>query len=193
MSGEAKKVSALRITAEGMQKVQEVVATEYSLTIMLDNKDIVTLLCSPRDLEWLAVGYLLSEGLIHDKATITHVELEEKENAIRVITQNSIMTKSEPKSARFLASSGWRGSTLSHSIDTASLTKMSSKMQIASSDVFAMVADFEGCSKLFKDTGGVHSAALCSTNSILLFTEDIGRHNAIDKIFGGCLLKGIDT
>jgi FdhD protein len=54
-----------------------------------------------------------------------------------------------------------------------------------------MVKDFQERSDVFKATGGVHSAALCDTNSILLFTEDIGRHNAIDKIFGGCLLEDI--
>jgi len=42
-------------------------------------------------------------------------------------------------------------------------------------------------------TGGVHSAALCDTESILVFSEDIGRHNAIDKIFGKCILKDMPT
>ena len=48
-------------------------------------------------------------------------------------------------------------------------------------------------SEVFKATGGVHSAALCDTKNILVFNEDIGRHNAIDKIFGECLLKDIPT
>ena len=43
------------------------------------------------------------------------------------------------------------------------------------------------------NTGGVHSCALCSANDIILFEEDIGRHNALDKIFGKALLEGIDT
>jgi FdhD protein len=46
---------------------------------------------------------------------------------------------------------------------------------------------------VFKATGGVHSAALCEAKSILVFSEDIGRHNAIDKIFGECILKDIPT
>lgn len=193
MSGETKKVTALRITAEGKQEVQEVVTTEFSLTIVLNDCEIVTLLCSPRDLEWLAVGYLLSEGLIRDKADITEIKLEENKNTVRVRTKDSTVPEPEPPSKRFIASSGWRGSTLIRSLDTVEWPRASSKTQIASGDVFAMVADFQGRSKIFKDTGGVHSAALCSTTSILLFAEDIGRHNAIDKIFGGCLLKGIDT
>jgi FdhD protein len=193
MSDEVKKVSALLITTEEKQKVQEVVTTEFSLTITLNNREIVTLLCTPRDLEWLAVGYLFSEGLIQSKSDITKITLDESNCAVRIETKDSRVVESEPTSKRFIASSGWRGSTLIHSLDTTELTKVSSKMQIATGDVFAMVEDFQGRSKIFKDTGGVHSAALCSTNSILLLAEDIGRHNAIDKIFGGCLLKDIDT
>lgn len=64
-------------------------------------------------------------------------------------------------------------------------------MKMAPSDIFNMVKDFQERSDVFKATGGVHSAALCDTNSILLFTEDIGRHNTIDKIFGSCLLEDI--
>jgi FdhD protein len=46
-------------------------------------------------------------------------------------------------------------------------------------------------SELFKATGGVHGAALCDADNLLIFSEDIGRHNAVDKIFGECILKDI--
>jgi len=48
-------------------------------------------------------------------------------------------------------------------------------------------------SELYRATGGVHSAALCDNRALLIFSEDIGRHNAIDKIFGKCLIEGIQT
>lgn len=53
--------------------------------------------------------------------------------------------------------------------------------------------EFQHRSQLFEKTGGVHSAALCDSENILIFSEDIGRHNAIDKIFGECLLRDIST
>lgn len=193
MPGEIKKVNALRITAEGKQEVQEVVTTEFSLTITLNDCEIVTLLCSPRDLDWLAVGYLLSEGMIQNRADISEIKLEQNENTVRVRTKDNVVPEPQPPSKRFIASSGWRGSNLTRPLDATEFSNANSKIHITSSDVFAMVADFQERSKIFKDTGGVHSAALCSTNNILLFAEDIGRHNAIDKIFGGCLLEDIDT
>jgi FdhD protein len=60
-------------------------------------------------------------------------------------------------------------------------------------DILALVAEFQHRSEVYRATGGVHSAALCDTKSLLIFSEDIGRHNAIDKIFGQCLLEDIPT
>jgi len=56
-----------------------------------------------------------------------------------------------------------------------------------------MAKEFQQRSQIFRTTGGVHSAALCDTEGILVFSEDIGRHNAIDKIFGECILRDIPT
>jgi FdhD protein len=64
---------------------------------------------------------------------------------------------------------------------------------VTPSQVFALTEEFIHTSTVFERTGGVHSAALCDTSSILIFHEDIGRHNAIDKIFGQCLLQGISV
>jgi FdhD protein len=66
-------------------------------------------------------------------------------------------------------------------------------MKISADEVFALVNEFQHGSKVYLATHGVHSAALCDKKSILIFNEDIGRHNAIDKIFGRCLLEDIPT
>ena len=66
-----------------------------------------------------------------------------------------------------------------------------SGITIAPPQVFSLVEKFVKHSRIFTNTGGVHSAALCNTEDIILFSEDIGRHNAIDKVFGEALLKDI--
>jgi FdhD protein len=71
--------------------------------------------------------------------------------------------------------------------------KVESQTKISALEVFELVMEFQHRSQIFRTTGGVHSAALCDTKSILVFSEDIGRHNAIDKIFGECILKDIPT
>ncbi len=186
---ETARIDALRITDGSMASVEETVATEYSLSIMLDNQTIVTLLCTPRDLEWLGAGYLLSEGLIQSRTDIDSISLNESDGTINFVISQDRDAGSAASSSRCIASSGWRGSALQR-IDIDHI-KITSPVKIYSSDVFAMMEDFQNRSQVFKQTGGVHSAALCDTRSIQLFCEDLGRHNAIDKVLGGCLLEGI--
>jgi FdhD protein len=68
-----------------------------------------------------------------------------------------------------------------------------SNVIISPDEVFKLVNEFQHISKLYLATHGVHSAALSDTENIIIFSEDIGRHNAIDKIFGECLLEDIPT
>jgi FdhD protein len=68
-----------------------------------------------------------------------------------------------------------------------------SALKISPEEVFALVSQFQHRSQLYLTTHGVHSAALADRKEILIFSEDIGRHNAIDKIFGRCILEDIPT
>ena len=71
--------------------------------------------------------------------------------------------------------------------------RVESDIAISARRVLALVNEFSQCSTMYKATGGVHNAALCNTDSIIIFSEDIGRHNAIDKVFGQSLLEDMPT
>ena len=178
------KLPILRITQQGKSEIEDVVVREHSLTIVLNNKELVTLLCSPGKLEYLAAGFLLSQGLINSRDDIREIVIDD--NSIARVETN--LPVEIPASA-VVASSGARG------VVSLSVRKISAKYQVelSPSRIFSLVEDFVQHSKLFKNTGGVHSAALCDLRGILVFSEDIGRHNAIDKVFGECLLKYITT
>jgi FdhD protein len=68
-----------------------------------------------------------------------------------------------------------------------------SNTRISASQIFSLMREFQHRSEVFKNTGGVHSAALSDGERLLIFAEDIGRHNAIDKIFGECLWENTPT
>jgi len=110
-----------------------------------------------------------------------------------------VETEAENKQAgetvfkRLITSGCGRGTSFYSAADVEGQVKVESQTKISALDVFELVAEFQHRSQIFKTTGGVHSAALCDTKSILIFSEDIGRHNAIDKIFGECILKDIPT
>ncbi|MFC1942929.1 formate dehydrogenase accessory sulfurtransferase FdhD, partial [Chloroflexota bacterium] len=93
---------------------------------------------------------------------------------------------------RIISSGCGRGASFYSPADTES-QKVDSSMKISPADIFSLVNKFQHGSEVYLATHGVHSAGLCDTRNILVFNEDIGRHNAVDKIFGKCLLEDIPT
>jgi len=191
MMDEVRGVTVLRVTAEGRSEVEDVVATEFPLTIILDNQELVTMLCTPKDLKYLAIGFLYSEGLIQNKAEISKIILDERKGVVRVETEGDKGVAREALFKRLITSGCGRGASFYSAADTTNQEKVVSEMKISAAEVFALAKEFQLRSQVYRATHGVHSAALCDTKNILIFTEDIGRHNAIDKIFGQCLLEDL--
>ena len=182
-----------RFTKEsGKSIVEETVAREFMATIYLNGEELATLLCSPRELNYLAVGFLASEGLLAKKEEIKSMEVDDKLGVVRVETERGRDSDSRFFSPR-LITSGCGGGATFYSVADAGIPKVESAMRIPADDVFALVNQFQHGSELYLATHGVHSAALSDGKSILLFSDDIGRHNAVDKIFGRCLLEGVST
>ena len=178
-----------RITREGKKNTEDIVTRELPLTIIFNNRELVTLLCSPIDLRYLAVGFLSSEGLLNSRDEIKNIMVDDRRGVVRVETEGGEEPDVEILPKRLITSGGGRG-TYPYSIsDVKNQAKIESQIQISSSEVFALVKEFQNRSQIFKTTGGVHSAALCDAKNILVFSEDIGRHNAIDKVFGECIWK----
>ena len=182
-----------RVTKEGRSNTEAMVAKEFPLTIILNNQELVTLLCSPTNLDYLAVGFLFAEGLINGKDEIKKITVDDRRGVARVETKEGIEPPHELLFKRLITSACGRGAAFYSSADAQHPTKVESPIVISTHHVFSLMEEFTQRSEVFKATGGVHSAALCDTQSILVFNEDIGRHNAIDKIFGECVLKDIST
>jgi FdhD protein len=138
----------------------------------------------------LAVGFLFSEGLLKSKGDIKKIIVDERRGVVRVETEESGELDRDVLFKRLITSGCGRGVSFYSATDTQS-QKIESQVEMSTHNVFTLVSDFQHRSQVYRVTGGVHSAALCDIKSILVFGEDIGRHNAIDKIFGECILKDI--
>ena len=185
------KVPILRVIKESQKQVEDTVVTEFHLTIVLNNRELVTLLCSPAKLDFLTIGFLYSEGLINSKDIIKDIVLDPERGVINVTTKEPVKSPEDILSRRIIASSGGKGASSLSAIHPQS--RIDSQIHISPPEVLNLIQEFVHHSELFAATGGVHGAALCDTKAILVFSEDIGRHNAIDKIFGQSLLEGIPT
>ena len=193
MADEIEKLTIARFTEKDKNRIEELVARERPLTIMLNNRELVTLLCWPAEQRFLAAGFLYSEGLINSKDEIKKITVDENRGVVRVETEEDNESAGELVFKRFITSGCGRGASFYSSADAGAMAKVESQIRLLVEDVFALMKAFHRGSKVYRMTGGVHSAALCETKDILLFAEDIGRHNAIDKIFGQCLLEDLPT
>jgi len=182
-----------RITDEGKKDVEDMVTREQPLTIILNNCELVTLLCSPHGLNYLAIGFLFSEGLIKSKDEIKKVIVDERRGVVRVETTGDTESASDDIFKRVITSGCGGAGSLHRMADMQNLAKVQSHTRVSAQEVFDLVRGFQHHSQTFKATGGVHSAALCDTKNIILFADDIGRHNALDKVFGECIVKDIPT
>lgn len=193
MENEITRIPILRLTEEDRSDIEDVVVREFPLTIILNNQELVTLLCSPKDLKYLAIGFLFSEGLLNSKDEIKKIMVDDQRGVVRVETKEDTALANELVFKRFITSGCGRGASFYNAADAQSQAKIESRIAISARQVLYLVTNFQHRSEIYRATGGVHSAALCDTENILVFSEDIGRHNAIDKIFGECTLRDIPT
>jgi FdhD protein len=188
----SEKLDIFRLTDGCSSTVEDLVTKEYPLSIVFNNKELVTMLCSPIDLNYLAVGFLASEGLIKSRDEIKRLVVNKKTGMAWVETTEDVRPDGEVIFKRFISSGCGRGASFYHISDIEDKKPNISKISISAVKVSALMKDFQHSSQTFQATGGVHSAALYGDDKVLVFAEDIGRHNAIDKIFGRCMLEGID-
>jgi len=193
MDSEIEKIPILRLTKEGRSNIDDIVAREFPLTIILNSQELVTLPCSPKDLRYLAIGFLFSEGLLRSKDEIKKIMVDDQQGVVRVETEEGKALANELVFKRLIGSGSGRRTSFYSPADMPSQAKVESRIEISTRDILSLVSDFQRRSQIYRTTGGVHGAALCDTKSILVFSEDIGRNNTIDKIFGECILKDIPT
>jgi len=195
MDNETEKFPILKLTEIGSSSIEDIVAKEFPLTIILNNQELVTLLCSPANLRYLAVGFLFSEGLLKNKGEIKRIIVDGRRGVVRVEAEAERKEElaRDALFKRFIASGGGRGASFYSVAYAQGQGKVESKIEISALEVSALANKFQRRCQIYRATGGVHSAALCDTRNIIVFNEDIGRHNALDKIFGECILKNITT
>jgi FdhD protein len=178
---------------QGKRKVKlDIAVEEVPLTIFLDGQELVTLLSSPKDLNYLTVGFLYSEGLVENREEIKSLILEEDRSIIRVKTKKKKRPDSTRKVKKLIPSGCGMAANISGNLfGIGEYKRLDSKFTISSNEIIELMRKLQHQSRLYRSTGGVHSAALASRKDILIFSEDIGRHNAVDKVLGQCILDSI--
>jgi len=185
------RIGKIEITVysdKGREKKEDLIVEELPLTIYLNEDEIATLLCTPQDLKYLAVGFLFSEGILNSKEEVKNIILDERKGLAWVEADKDKDFVKKLINKRLITSGCGKGASFYSVADSILSQKIKSDLSISFKQVLSLAQELQDRSELYKSTGGVHSAALCTEDKVVLFCEDIGRHNAIDKIFGKCLL-----
>ena len=168
----------------------DAVAKEFPLAIEVNGKGIAKLSCSPEKMKELAVGYLFAEGVIKSKADITELKLEDTKVAIELKDElPEGMFKLEHKTV----TSGCGKNVVYSDLDGADLERVEDEsLKLSHEQIYSYVKELAQSAVAFNQSGGVHSALLkdYTEPEKSLFCEDIGRHNAVDKIIGEMILNG---
>jgi FdhD protein len=187
------EVPVLKISGTTIDGVMDPVASELPITLEVNGKQLVTLLCTPAELQELAVGFLLSEGILSGKASIKKMTIDEKELTVRLELSDLPADLSTLFAKRTISSGCGKGITFTQSRTGADRRLPVRGQMITLGDVKRLLNDFKSISKLYIETGGVHSAALSDGKELLFFSEDVGRHNAVDKLIGKAFLQSISV
>lgn len=191
-------ISRFDVKAHKLERRTDYVAEETPLHILLNQTHYVTILCLPTLLKELAIGYLLSEGVIKTPKEIQEIRVGKgRKCQVRLkptVNVEKRVSVSQPFARLVVSACGspdyWP---LSKLIDRLELSRMPIDLKVEAKVILESVRRLNKLAEVFKMTGGVHIAALYSAEGTLLtYAEDVGRHNAVDKIIGVAALKDME-
>lgn len=188
-----KEYDILKIKGDKASEQDDIVILEYPFTIFLNDREVITLLCSPSSLKYLTVGFLYSEGFISTLLDIKNIRIDEDKGMGYVYVDDANRFSEKFRGKRTITSGCGKGTVFYNVLDSFKSKKIEKQLPLKIDQIKNLVRQFNKKSELFLSTGGVHSCALCSLGDIIIFEEDIGRHNALDKVFGKALLEDIDV
>ncbi len=174
-----------RFSDEGWTRTAVPVPEEASVVLYVNQQELVTIMCTPSKLNCLVFGFLYAEGIISGLEDVASMRVCDDESEVDVRLMNA---EYKAPTLRTLTSGCGGGAAFN-----VAAMKVESDLVVTPADVFSLMKQFQEKMELYRLSGGVHASALCDARDLLVVSEDIGRHNTLDKILGECLLMGIPT
>jgi len=189
MNSTVKKRTVLKFKNGEMESVEDKIVTEFPVTVKINEEEFVTMVCSPQYIEDMVIGYLASEGVIRAYTDIKNIWVQEKEGYVHVTIDKLNPYFQNLQNKRYITSCcGASRQGFVFINDALTAKKMNDiSVELSIKDCFQLMNKLQQSAATFQETGGVHNAAICDKNGFMLSRMDIGRHNALDKLYGYCL------
>ncbi|HEX6319003.1 MAG TPA: formate dehydrogenase accessory sulfurtransferase FdhD [Burkholderiales bacterium] len=173
------------------EMVPTAIAGEHPLTLYLDKREIVTLMTLGHAPEALALGYLRNQRLVDSIDDVAAVQVDWETESVAIKTRRR---KKLPSLKKKTVTTGCgQGTVYGDLMEEIESVKLRQDVTLADADLFVLLEKVRRHETIYKQAGAVHGCALATTaGEILMFVEDVGRHNAVDAIAGFMWLDAID-
>jgi FdhD protein len=185
----ARLTRAVQGTDQNGQIIDLNVVEERPLTIFLNSQEIVTAMTIGDYPEYLAIGFLRNQGMLKDDDVLQGVDYDEELET--VVVRTKIQTTYEDKLKKKTRTSGCAVGTVFGDMMEGLEGVTLPDLPVRTSDLYALAATINRTPSLYLEAGAIHGTVLCQGNRPLVYMEDVGRHNAVDKIAGWMLSEGV--
>ncbi len=168
------------------------IPAERDLTVYVDKRELVTLMTLGARPEWLVLGYLRNQRLVASPEEVESITVDWEVGAAAVKTRAGIDRIEERTARRVVTTGCGQGSVFGALMDDVQALSLP-EAQLTQAQLYALVNAIRLQESTYKSAGSVHGCALFHGGRMLVFVEDVGRHNAIDTIAGWMWMHGVDT
>jgi FdhD protein len=169
------------------------VAGEHPLALYLDKKELVTLMTLGHAPEALAIGYLRNQNIVGALEAIAAVQVDWETGSCAITTRKGVRGLKAKMGKRTVTTGCGQGTVYGDLMEEIDKVKLRDDITLADEDLFVLIDRVRKHETIYKQAGAVHGCALATrAGEILMFVEDVGRHNAVDAIAGFMWLQAID-
>lgn len=167
------------------------VVTERAITLFLNSQEVVTIMTIGDHPQLLAIGYLRNQNMLQNKNEITAVDYDDDLGI--VVVRTNTQTNFEDKMKKKVRTSGCaQGTIFGDVIDAFDKIKLNASTKLKTSWLYELTKRINTEPSLYLKAGAIHGCVLCTQSETLIFMEDVGRHNAVDKVAGWMFQNDID-
>ncbi len=171
-------------------EIETGVVVERPLTLFLNSQEIVTMMTIGDYPDYLAIGFLLNQNMLRSDDVITAVEVDEDLDVAVVRTERE--TDYEEKLKKKVRTSGCaQGTVFGDLMETFEQVRLPAEAELRTSWLYSLSRKVNTTPSLYLGAGAIHGSVLCQGDRPLVYMEDVGRHNAVDKIAGYMFVHGI--
>jgi len=186
-----RSLKIIRVRDGKWETLEDLITEEISLALLAEHRRIAVLMCSPSDLEDLVTGFFYTNGFIQRADQIRRIVIN-RANWTAFIELAPEIDVERLRPGGIIGSACGDGHGLPerrHQAAGGEERRDAARGSVSSRLIIDLMDSFRKRSKIHRKTGGVHAAAIASAADLLVFREDIGRHNAVDKVIGACLAE----